>query len=960
MTHNLFNSYKSFSITRGRTGKLYSLPQLEGEEVGPISRLPVSIRIVLESVLRNFDGKRITEDNVRRLANWKPNEERTEEIPFVVARILLQDFTGVPLLVDLAAMRSAVGRLDGDPNIIEPLVPVDLVIDHSVQVDFASTPDALTKNMEMEFKRNRARYQFLKWGMQAFDNFNVVPPGIGICHQVNLEYLAKGVQERDGVYFPDTLVGTDSHTTMVNGLGVVAWGVGGIEAEAGMLGQPVYFLMPDVVGVHMSGKLVEGVTATDLVLTITEMLRKAKVVGKFVEYHGEGAATLSATDRATISNMAPEYGATMGFFPVDEETLAYYKATGRSDEQIDLILNYFIAQGMFGMPSKGECEYSNLLELDLSSVQPSVSGPKRPQDRINLSDLKEKFTSLLQSPVSQNGYNKSEEDIDKRVFTTIGVHNASLFQPLVGGGQQKPETQPGGAGYVSEKNTNAWSETEMMNNRPTPDRVEEIPEEEFPKGQVEIGHGDVVIAAITSCTNTSNPSVMIAAGLVAKKAVEKGLTLKPYVKASLAPGSRVVTDYLEKSGLQPYLNRIGFNLVGYGCTTCIGNSGPLDPSLEEAITDNDIVAASVLSGNRNFEARVHQSVKANFLMSPPLVVAFALAGRVDINMAEDPLGTGEDGEPVYLRDIWPNTEEIRDLMRSAFDPETYRRLYSNFVEANPIWNDIPSTAGDVYDWDPESTYIQEPPYFERFDMRPGAASEINGARPLAIFGDSVTTDHISPAGAIKPTSPAGLYLQEKGVAVADFNSYGSRRGNDKVMTRGTFANVRIKNLMVPGIEGGVTVHQPDGERMSIYDAAMKYQEEGTPLVVIAGQEYGTGSSRDWAAKGTRLLGVRAVIAQSFERIHRSNLVGMGVLPCQFKEGDSAQSLQIDGSEVFDITGFESGIKPRQNVTLTIHRANGEAEQVPLTVRIDTPIEVDFYQHGGILPYVLRQLIAQSR
>jgi aconitate hydratase len=960
MTHNLFNSYKSFSITRGRTGKLYSLPQLEGEEVGPISRLPVSIRIVLESVLRNFDGKRITEDNVRRLANWKPNEERTEEIPFVVARILLQDFTGVPLLVDLAAMRSAVGRLDGDPNIIEPLVPVDLVIDHSVQVDFASTPDALTKNMEMEFKRNRARYQFLKWGMQAFDNFNVVPPGIGICHQVNLEYLAKGVQERDGVYFPDTLVGTDSHTTMVNGLGVVAWGVGGIEAEAGMLGQPVYFLMPDVVGVHMSGKLVEGVTATDLVLTITEMLRKAKVVGKFVEYHGEGAATLSATDRATISNMAPEYGATMGFFPVDEETLAYYKATGRSDEQIDLILNYFIAQGMFGMPSKGECEYSNLLELDLSSVQPSVSGPKRPQDRINLSDLKEKFTSLLQSPVSQNGYNKSEEDIDKRVFTTIGVHNASLFQPLVGGGQQKPETQPGGAGYVSEKNTNAWSETEMMNNRPTPDRVEEIPEEEFPKGQVEIGHGDVVIAAITSCTNTSNPSVMIAAGLVAKKAVEKGLTLKPYVKASLAPGSRVVTDYLEKSGLQPYLNRIGFNLVGYGCTTCIGNSGPLDPSLEEAITDNDIVAASVLSGNRNFEARVHQSVKANFLMSPPLVVAFALAGRVDINMAEEPLGTGEDGEPVYLRDIWPNTEEIRDLMRSAFDPETYRRLYSNFVEANPIWNDIPSTAGDVYDWDPESTYIQEPPYFERFDMRPAAASEINGARPLAIFGDSVTTDHISPAGAIKPTSPAGLYLQEKGVAVADFNSYGSRRGNDKVMTRGTFANVRIKNLMVPGIEGGVTVHQPDGERMSIYDAAMKYQEEGTPLVVIAGQEYGTGSSRDWAAKGTRLLGVRAVIAQSFERIHRSNLVGMGVLPCQFKEGDSAQSLQIDGSEVFDITGFESGIKPRQNVTLTIHRANGEAEQVPLTVRIDTPIEVDFYQHGGILPYVLRQLIAQSR
>jgi aconitate hydratase len=957
MTHNLFNSSQTFKIAKNRTGMLYSLPQLEEEGVGPVSALPVSIRIVLESVLRNFDGKRITEENVRRLSNWKPNEERTEEIPFVVARILLQDFTGVPLLVDLAAMRSAVARLNGDTKIIEPLVPVDLVIDHSVQVDFASTPDALTKNMEMEFKRNRARYQFLKWGMQAFDNFNVVPPGIGICHQVNLEYLSKGVQERDGVYFPDTLVGTDSHTTMVNGLGVVAWGVGGIEAEAGMLGQPVYFLMPDVVGMHMSGKLNEGVTATDLVLTITEMLRKAKVVGKFVEYHGEGAVTLSATDRATIANMSPEYGATMGFFPVDEETLAYYKATGRTDEQVELIRNYFTAQGMFGMPGKGECQYSNLLEIDLSSVQPSVSGPKRPQDRINLSDLRDKFVDLLQKPVSENGYNKTEEDIDKRVFTTIGVHDSTLIQPLVGGGQQKPETQPGGAGYVSEKNTNAWSETEMMNNRPTPDRVEQIPEEEFPTGQVEIGHGDVVIAAITSCTNTSNPSVMIAAGLVAKKAVEKGLALPPAVKASLAPGSRVVTDYLEKTGLQAFFNQIGFNLVGYGCTTCIGNSGPLDPSLEEAIVDNDIIAASVLSGNRNFEARVHQSVKANFLMSPPLVVAFALAGRVDINLSEEPIGTGSSSEPVYLRDIWPNTEEIRTLMRSAFDPETYRRLYSNFLEANPLWNDIPSTAGDVYDWDPESTYIQEPPYFEGFGMRPGTASEILGARPLAIFGDSVTTDHISPAGAIKPTSPAGLYLQQKGVSVADFNSYGSRRGNDRVMTRGTFANVRIKNLMVPGIEGGVTIHQPDGERQSIYDAAMKYQEEGTPLIVIAGHEYGTGSSRDWAAKGTRLLGVRAVIAQSFERIHRSNLVGMGVLPCQFKEGVSALALRLDGSEIFDVTGFESEIKPRQNILLTVHRANGETEQVPLTVRIDTPIEVDYYLHGGILQYVLRQLIA---
>jgi aconitate hydratase len=960
MTHNLFNSFQTFNVTGDRTGNFYSLPQLEKEDVGPISTLPVSIRIVLESVLRNFDGKRITEENVRKLANWKPNEERTEEIPFVVARILLQDFTGVPLLVDLAAMRSAVARLKGDPNIIEPLVPVDLVIDHSVQVDFSSRPDALTKNMEMEFKRNRARYQFLKWGMQAFDNFNVVPPGIGICHQVNLEYLSKGVQERDGVYCPDTLVGTDSHTTMVNGLGVVAWGVGGIEAEAGMLGQPVYFLMPDVVGVHLSGKLEEGVTATDLVLTITEMLRKAKVVGKFVEYHGEGAVTLSATDRATIANMSPEYGATMGFFPIDEETLAYYKATGRSDEQVQLIRNYFTAQGMFGMPRKGDCQYSNLLELDLSTVQPSVSGPKRPQDRINLSDLKDKFIDLLQKPLKENGYNKSEEEIGKRVFTNIGMCDPGMISHLTGGGEQASNTVPLGAGNTSDKNTSALTEIEMMNNRPTPDRVEDVTEEEFPKGQVEIGHGDVMIAAITSCTNTSNPSVMLAAGLLAKKAVEKGLTLPPTVKASLAPGSRVVTDYLERTGLQPFLNQIGFTLVGYGCTTCIGNSGPLDPCLEEAITDNDIVAASVLSGNRNFEARVHQSIKANFLMSPPLVVAFALAGRVNINLSDEPIGTGNNDEPVYLRDIWPNTEEIREMMRSAFDPETYRSLYSNFVEANPMWNDIPSTAGDVYDWDPESSYIQEPPYFEGFDMQPALSSEITGARPLAIFGDSVTTDHISPAGAIKPTSPAGMYLQEKGVAIADFNSYGARRGNDRVMTRGTFANVRIKNLMVPGIEGGVTVHQPDGERMSIYDAAMKYHKDSMPLVVFAGQEYGTGSSRDWAAKGTLLLGVRAVIAQSFERIHRSNLVGMGVLPCQFKEGVSAQTLQLDGSETFDITGFESRIQPRQNVSLIIHRANGETELVPLTVRIDTPIEVDYYLHGGILPYVLRQLLAQSR
>jgi aconitate hydratase A / 2-methylisocitrate dehydratase len=956
MAHNLFNSLQSFNIKDGQAGKFYSLPELERQGIGPISKLPISIRIVLESVLRNYDGRRITEENVRRLANWEPRHLRTEEIPFVVARILLQDFTGVPLLVDLAAMRSAAARMNKGPEIIEPLVPVDLVIDHSVQVDFASVFDALRLNMEMEFKRNRARYQFLKWGMQAFDGFNVVPPGIGICHQVNLEYLAKGVQEKDGVFYPDTLVGTDSHTTMINGSGVVGWGVGGIEAEAGMLGQPVYFLTPDVVGVQMTGSLRDGVTATDLVLTVTEMLRKARVVGKFVEYHGDGAASLSVTDRATIANMSPEYGATMGFFPVDEQTCAYYTATGRSEEQVQLIRSYFTAQGMFGIPREGECNYSAVLELDLSSVEPSVSGPKRPQDRIPLPDLKSKFIELLQKPLGENGYNKSKDEIGQRFPARVGMrHNG----PLAGGGDQEPETAPVPThNSTSARDTNVASETEMMNNRPTPDRVEENATVAF-QGNIDLGHGDVLIAAITSCTNTSNPSVMLAAGLVAKKAVEKGLRIRRAVKTSLAPGSRVVTDYLEKAGLQRYLNELGFNLVGYGCTTCIGNSGPLDPGIEEVITEKDLVGASVLSGNRNFEARVHQSVKANFLMSPPLVVAFALAGHVDINLTEEPIGKGTDGFDVYLRDIWPSAEEIRQHLQTAFDPETYRRRYSNFVEANPLWNEIPTIIGDVYEWDPESTYIQEPTYFEGFSMEPDGVSEIKGARALAIFGDSVTTDHISPAGAIKPTSPAGLYLQAMGVAISDFNSYGARRGNDKVMTRGTFANVRIKNLMVPGVEGGVTIHQPDGERTSIYDAAMKYQSEGVPLMVFAGQEYGTGSSRDWAAKGTRLLGVRAVIAQSFERIHRSNLVGMGVLPCQFNDGTNVQTLHLDGTEMFDLTGFKAGVAPRQELNLTIHRANGETEKVPVTLRIDTPIEVDYYVHGGILPYVLRQLIAQS-
>ena len=958
MPHNLWNTLQSFEPNAGKPGQFYSLPQVEKEGIGPVSKLPVSIRVVLESVLRNFDGTKITEDDVRAIANWQAGAERTEEVPFVVARVLLQDFTGVPLLVDLAAMRSAVTRLNKNPAIIEPLVPVDLVIDHSVQVDFSSTPDAFRKNMEMEFKRNNSRYQFLKWGMQAFDGFRVIPPGIGICHQVNLEYLAKCMWEKFGVYYPDSLVGTDSHTTMVNGLSVVGWGVGGIEAEAAMLGQPVYFLTPDVVGVHMSGQLREGVTATDLVLAVTELLRKAKVVGKFVEFHGEGAASLSVVDRATIANMSPEYGATMGYFPPDEKTCEYLKATGRDDAHVEAVGNYFKAQGMFGMPRKGEIEYSTLLELDLETIVPSVAGPKRPQDRIPLPELKNTFINLLQQDSKSGGYGKPYSEIDVRYAADIGASEHALAM-VVGGGEQHPTTVPVSVSdQLTHKDTSAWTETEMMNNRPTPDRVAEVLPEEFPKAHVDLGHGDVLIAAITSCTNTSNPSVMLAAGLLAKKAVERGLKVRPTVKTSLAPGSRVVTEYLEKTGLQPYLNQVGFNLVGYGCTTCIGNSGPLDPTIEEMVNDHDLIAASVLSGNRNFEARVHQSIKANFLMSPPLVVAFALAGRVDRDLTKEPLGQGSNGEDVYLRDIWPTMEEIGGLMSAAMDPETYRRLYGNFADQNPMWNSIPATSGLTYKWDPNSTYIQDPPFFVGFGAEVGEMEDIHGARPLAIFGDSVTTDHISPAGAIKATSPAGVYLQQRRVDVADFNSYGSRRGNHEVMMRGSFANVRIKNLMVPGTEGGVTLHQPDGERMSIYDAAMKYQSEGTPLVVIAGQEYGTGSSRDWAAKGTRLLGAKAVIAQSFERIHRSNLVGMGVLPCQFKEGTNAAALNLDGTETFDITGLENvEVKPRMDVMLTIHRADGKTDQVPVTLRIDTPIEIDYYLHGGILPYVLRQLLA---
>jgi len=899
MPPNPFNTRCTFTDASGATHSLYSLPALKAAGFA-IDRLPVSIRIVLESLLRNCDGKRVSEEAVAELANWAPKATRTAEVPFVVARIVLQDFTGVPLLVDLAAMRTAVHKLGLDPKLIEPLVPVDLVVDHSVQVDFAGSAEALAKNLELEFTRNRERYQFLKWGMQAFDTFKVVPPGIGIVHQVNLEYLAQGIlKDEHGISYPDTLVGTDSHTTMINGLGVVGWGVGGIEAEAGMLGQPVYFLTPDVVGVHLTGALSEGVTATDLALTITELLRAKKVVGKFVEFYGPGARALPLVDRATIANMAPEYGATMGFFPIDEETSLYLRGTGRSEAHVATYEAYYKAQELWGIPEKGQIDYSVDVELDLSTVVPSVAGPKRPQDRIELPALKENFVAAYSRPVAQSGFGKSADSYAQRASVEIG------------------------------------------------------------NAKAEVGNGSVLIAAITSCTNTSNPSVMLAAGLLAKKAVERGLSVNPAVKSSLAPGSRVVSDYLNKTGLTPYLDQLGFQTVGYGCTTCIGNSGPLDPAIEEAIVANDFVAASVLSGNRNFEARVHQNIKSNFLMSPPLVVAFALAGRVDIDLSREPLAKDKDGCDVFLKDLWPTLQEVRDQMSAALKPEVFKRLYTDFASQNPKWNEIPSSTGNVYEWDTASTYIQEPPFFTDFSQQPGGITEIKGARVMGIFGDSVTTDHISPAGAIKKTSPAGQFLSEAGVEFADFNSYGSRRGNDRIMTRGTFANVRIKNLMLGGEEGGNTLLQPEGTKLPIYDAAQAYKERGVPLIVLAGQEYGTGSSRDWAAKGTRLLGVRAVVAQSFERIHRSNLVGMGVLPLQFKDGTNAQTLGLDGTEVYDVVGLSADVKPQQDLALRVTRADGRVEEIPVTCRIDTPIEVDYYQHGGILPYVLRQIITQD-
>ena len=889
MRHNLHGTLQSF-----KHGKLYSLPMLGKALNLRIERLPVSIRIVLESVLRNCDGKKVTQAHVHQLAGWQPNAKRTDEIPFVLSRIVLQDFTGVPLLCDLAAMRGVAQKMGKDPKMIEPLVPVDLVVDHSVQIDHYGTRNALDLNQKLEFKRNEERYQFMKWGMQAFDTFKVVPPGIGIVHQVNLEYLAPGVHKsNDGVCYPDTLVGTDSHTTMINGIGVVGWGVGGIEAEAGMLGQPVYILTPDVVGVHLKGKLHPACTATDLVLTVTEMLRKAKVVSKFVEFFGEGTESLSVTDRATLGNMAPEYGATMGFFPVDERTLEYFRGTGRSDEAVDALAAYYKAQGLFGIPKKGAIDYSQELELDLSSVYPSLAGPKRPQDRIDLDKVKDSFTRLFSKPVAENGFAKKPEEL-QRSYTTFDAK--------------------------------------------------------------ELKHGDVLIAAITSCTNTSNPGVLLAAGLLAKKAVERGLTVKPHIKTSLAPGSRVVTEYLGKAGLLPYLEKLGFNLAAYGCTTCIGNSGPLAQPIEEAIVKNDLVCAAVLSGNRNFEARIHPNIRANFLASPPLVVAYALAGSVLVDFKTQALGKGKDGKDVYIGHIWPTHEEIAGLMKLAMDPATFRRLYSNLGESNPLWKRISAPAGQVYSW-PKSTYIAEPPFFRDFSMAPGHPGSISGAKILGIFGDSVTTDHISPAGSIKPTSPAGIYLQEHDVAVADFNSYGARRGNHEVMMRGTFANVRIKNLMLPGTEGGFTFYK--GEKLPIYDAAMRYIAEGTPTVVFGGEEYGTGSSRDWAAKGTQLLGVKAVIARSFERIHRSNLVGMGVLPLQFTGTDSAQSLGLKGDETIDVV-LPAEIAPQQDLTLAIRRSDGSESRIAVRSRIDTPIEVDYYKHGGILPFVLRELMSSER
>jgi aconitate hydratase len=906
---NYFNARDTL-VTTGGSYTFYRLDQLERDGFTKLNQLPYSIRILLEALLRLCNEREITRQDVINLADWQavpipssPDESSWGEkairptIPFRPARVIMQDFTGVPAVVDLAAMRSAMARLGGSPDKINPLVPVDLVIDHSVQVDFFASPDAMQRNTDLEFQRNRERFEFLRWGQNAFSNFNVVPPTAGIVHQVNLEYLAQVLMtNEDGEVFPDTLVGTDSHTTMINGLGVLGWGVGGIEAEAAMLGQPIDMLAPDVVGFKLYGEPVEGITATDVVLTVTQMLRQKGVVDKFVEFYGTGLASLSLPDRATIANMAPEYGATVGYFPVDDETLRYLRLTGRSQQQVERVERYFKEQGLFRTAETPDPLYTDSLELDLSTVVPSLAGPKRPQDRVPLRDMRRTFLTALTAPVKDRGYELPATDLGKKV--TIGTNGS----------------------------------------------------------RSEIGHGAVVIAAITSCTNTSNPSVMIAAGLVAKKAVERGLKSAPYVKTSLAPGSRVVTDYLQKAGLLEPLAQLGFNLVGYGCTTCIGNSGPISGEIVKAIAANDLVTAAVLSGNRNFEGRVHPSTRANYLASPPLVVAYALAGRVDIDFASEPLGSGKDGKPVYLSELWPSSAEIAKSVAESVSAEMFQLKYATVFTCNPTWNELSVGADKLYEWEENSTYIQEPPFFEAMDIDVPHIQELQGARVLAFLGDSITTDHISPAGNIPADSPAGKYLLSKGVQVRDFNSYGSRRGNDRVMTRGTLANIRLKNRLVPGVEGGVTVHFPDGERLSIYDAAESYRQEGTPLVILAGKEYGAGSSRDWAAKGTNLLGVKAVLAESFERIHRSNLVGMGVLPLAYLPGQNADSLGLSGNETFDITGLSDQMVPQNEVIVTAHKPDGEAITFRATVRINTPVEVEYYRNGGVLNTVLRKMV----
>ncbi len=885
--------------------RIYRLDRL-AEEMGiSLDRLPFSIRVLLENVVRNVDGFLVQEDDVETVARWKPQPE-AREIPYLPARVVLQDFTGVPAVVDLAAMRSAMARFGGDPKKINPVIPADLIIDHSVQVDFFGTTYAFLKNVDLEYRRNRERYSLLKWAQQAFHNFRVVPPGTGIIHQVNLEYLAQVVIVRDGVAFPDTLLGTDSHTTMINGIGVMGWGVGGIEAEAVMLGQPYAMLLPEVVGVRLTGELPEGATATDLVLTITEMLRKFGVVGKFVEFFGPGLASLSVPDRATIANMAPEYGATMGFFPVDEATLAYLRGTAR-EHLVERVERYLKTQHMFRTEGAPDPEYTAVLELDMSTVEPSVAGPRRPQDRIPLRELKESFYITLKE---------------------------NFGHPVPEGDTHTWEGEGGSTATATRHAVTVRVSDEVVTLR----------------------DGSVVIAAITSCTNTSNPSVMIGAGLVAKKAVERGLRVKPYVKTSLAPGSRVVTDYLERADLLDYLEALRFHVVGYGCTTCIGNSGPLPEVIEQAIREGDLVVASVLSGNRNFEARIHPLVKTNYLASPMMVVAFAIAGRVDIDFENEPLAYDPNGEPVFLRDIWPTQEEIREAMEKVLDPELFRKKYATVFEGDERWKALEAPQGVLYAWDPQSTYIQEPPYFQDMPLEPQPPQDIVNARVLAFLGDSVTTDHISPAGAIPLDSPAARYLMNHGVKPHEFNTFGSRRGNHEVMIRGTFGNVRLKNKLVPGVEGGYTINFLTGEKTTIFEAAEAYRKAGIPLIVIAGKEYGTGSSRDWAAKGTALLGVRAVIAESFERIHRSNLVGMGVLPLEFMPGENAQSLGLDGTEVYTIRGIAEGLKPGKVLTVEARKDDGTVISFQVKTRLDTPVEVEYHRHGGILPFVLRRLM----